>query len=136
MAGFTRFTATKVLNHILRASDDPRPAATYVGLYTANPTDSGGGTEVTGGSYARVQIVQGTGAWDAPTAADPVATQNTAAVTFPAATANWGTVTGWGLFDASTAGNLLIWSALTTSRVINNGDTASFAAGAIDLTLD
>jgi hypothetical protein len=30
-------------------------------------------------------------------------------ITFPQATANWGTVTSFGLYDASTSGNLLAW---------------------------
>jgi len=54
-----------------------------------------------------------------------------------APTANWGMVTHWGIFDAATAGNLLIHAALTTSKMINNGDAApSFGAGALTFQID
>jgi hypothetical protein len=105
-----------------------RPTASFVGLFTAvTNAEAGTGTEVTGGSYARVDV---TGALGAPTDG---AGSNTAAVTFAAPTANWGTVTHFGLFDASTAGNpVTALKALTASRVINNGDAApSFAIGAL-----
>jgi hypothetical protein len=105
-----------------------RPTAIFVGLFTAvTNAEAGTGTEVTGGSYARVDV---TGALSAPTDG---AGSNTAAVTFAAPTANWGTVTHFGLFDASTAGNpVTALKALTASRVINNGDAApSFAIGAL-----
>jgi hypothetical protein len=61
---------------------------------------------------------------------------NDGAITFPTATGNWGTVTHFGIFDASTSGNLLVWGALAVSKVVNTGDTASFATGELDLTLD
>lgn len=108
-----------VLNNTSLAVTTP-----YVALYTAAPSDSGGGTEVTGGSYARVSA--------SFSAASGGATSNDAAVTFPSPTANWGTVTHFGILDASTSGNLLYWGALGTSRNILNGDNApAFAAGAL-----
>ncbi len=126
-----------VLNHVFRAVAFPTiPAAIHVGILTAAPTDAGGGTEVTGGAYARVSITRATGAFAAPTDnAGSQRTSNSAAITFPTPTANWGTATHFGIYDAATAGNLLYWGALGTSRTINNGDTApSFAIGA--LTID
>src|SRR2546430_1282707 len=39
------------------------PPAIYIGLFTAAPTDAGGGTEATGGSYARVQMTQADATW-------------------------------------------------------------------------
>lgn len=103
----------------------------YVGLFTAAPSDSGGGTEVTGGSYARKSTAGAD--WNA---ASGGSTSNANAITFVTATASWGTVTHFGIFDAATAGNLLRWAALTTSKAIGNGDTASFAAGALVCTED
>lgn len=103
----------------------------HVALYTAAPTDAGGGTEVTGGAYARVATA-GTD-WAASSGGS---ISNANAITFPAATAAWGTVTHFGVFDAATAGNLLFWAALTTSKAIASGDTASFAAGALTHTED
>jgi hypothetical protein len=103
----------------------------YVGLYTAAPSDSGGGTEVTGGSYARKSTAGAD--WNA---ASGGSTSNANAITFVTATGNWGTVTHFGLFDAATSGNLLRWAALGTSKSINTGDTASFASGSLTLTED
>lgn len=104
----------------------------HIGLFTTNPNDAGaGGTEVTGGSYARQAFARNGTNWGSSTAGAPSTIQNLLAVTFPTATANWGTVTGWGYFDAASAGNLLFWAALDTSKAVNNGDTAEFAAGAL-----
>jgi len=108
------------------------PTNTYVALFTAAPSDSGGGTEVSGNAYAR-QAVAAAG-WTSG-AAGSGQIQNTAAITFPAATpATWGTVTHFGIFDASTAGNLLMWAALGASKTVGVGDVVQFAAGALSLT--
>jgi hypothetical protein len=104
-----------------------------VALFTANPSDSGGGTEVTGGSYARVSVTNNTTNW--PNASSGSKSNGTA-ITFPTATANWGTVTAFGIFDASSAGNLLYWGTLSASKTVDNGDTASFASSAITITED
>jgi hypothetical protein len=99
----------------------------WVGLFTATPSDTGGGTEVSGGSYARVAVARTGGGWNAATGT--LATSaNTAVVTFATATAPWGTVTQFGIFDAATGGNLIYWGDLTTPKTISSGDTASFAA--------
>jgi hypothetical protein len=103
-------------------------AAAYVALYTAAPSDAGGGTEVSGGSYAR-QLA----GLSAPSPAGVSA--NAADITFPTATANWGTVTHVGLFDAVTAGNLLMWSPLDVNKTVNDGDTFKINAGDLDVTI-
>lgn len=155
MAMLSDFMENKLIDWLFRAqaigitgataAAGTGPATLYVGLYTANPTDAAGGTEVTGGAYARVAVTSALTAWaGTQSAGSTVAssgtggtTSNNAAITFPTPTANWGTVTGFGIFDASTAGNLLIWGALTTNKTINNGDPApSFAAAALSLQLD
>jgi hypothetical protein len=69
-------------------------------------------------------------------AASGGAKSNGAAITFPQATASWGTVTHFGILDAATSGNLLCWGALSASKTIDAGDTPSFAAGELDITLD
>lgn len=121
------------------------PATLYVGLLTAAPSDSAAGTEVSGGSYARVAVTSGLSAWAGTQSAGSTTastgtggtTSNNAAITFPAPTANWGVVTHFAIYDAATAGNLLYWAALTTSKTINNGDAApSFAAGALTVQED
>ena len=155
MAALSDFMENKMIDWLLRgqaigitgasAGAGSGPTTLYYGLLTANPTDGTAGTEVTGGSYARVAVTSSLANWagtqstGSTTASSGTGgtTSNNGAVTFPAPTANWGVVTGMGLYDASTAGNLLIYTALTTSKTINNGDAApSFAAGAFTFQID
>lgn len=121
------------------------PTNLYVGLLTAAPSDAGGGTEVTGGSYARVTVASSLANWAGTQGAGTTVassgtsgtTSNNGAITFPTPTANWGTVTHFGIYDATSAGNLLFWGALTTSKTVNNGDAApSFAAAALSIQID
>lgn len=129
MPVMTDILENRVINHFFRATSQTSPAAVYLGLFTAAPSEDGtGGTEVSGGSYARQAITFG-----APSAG---ATDNTATITFPTATANWGTVIGVGIFDASTSGNLFIYAALSASQTINTGGTFSVATGNGDLSFD
>jgi len=130
MAGsFSDYLENELLDHVLLTGAFTQPSNLYVALYTAAPTDAGGGTEVSGGSYARVQHES----WDA---ASSGASENTGAITFPQATGDWGTVVAVGIFDASTAGNLLMWADLSANKAIDSGDTAEFADGDLDVTLD
>lgn len=132
MAGsLSDYAELKVLDHLVGKTSFTMPTNAYVALFTVAPTDAGGGTEVTGGSYARVQTV-GTD-W---AAAASGANTNAAAITFPTATASWGTVVAAALFDASTAGNMLIWGDLTVNKTVTTDDTLSFPIGNIDFTLD
>lgn len=120
MAGMTDYSATNWLAYITGKTAMPSLPTAYVGLFTVAPTsDSGvtGATEVSGGSYAR-QATSGV-TWNVPSNSSgseppvtPASTSNAATITFPTATANWGTVTSWGLFDALTTGNLLAWDYL------------------------
>jgi len=155
MAHMSDFLENKIIDWLLRAqaigvtgataAAGTGPANVYVGLFTANPSDTGGGTEVSGGSYARVTVASALTAWaGTQAAASTVAssgtsgtTSNNNAITFPTPSANWGTVTGIGIFDATTTGNLLFWAPLTVSKTINNGDPApSFAAAALTIQID
>lgn len=102
----------------------------YIALYTAAPTDAGGGTEVTGGSYARQDS---SGNWAAPAGG---AVANNAEIGFPQASADWGTIVAFAILDAVTGGNFLYWADLTASKVVNSGDTFKFPIGNIDLTED
>lgn len=117
----------------------------YVGLFTANPSDTGGGTEVSGGSYARVAVtaslanMAGTQAAASTSASSGTGatTSNNASITFPTPSANWGSITGIGIFDLASSGNLHFWAPLTTNKTVNNGDPApSFAAAALTIQLD
>lgn len=155
MAALSDFLENKIIDWLLRAqaigitgataAAGTGPTTVYVGLLTAAPSDSGGGTEVSGGSYARVSVTSGLTAWAGTQAAASTTassgtggtTSNNAAITFPAPTANWGVCSHFGCYDASSGGNLLFWGALTTSKTVNSGDAApSFAAAALSLQLD
>ena len=130
MAGLSDYAENAILDHIVGKTSFTMPSV-WVGLYTATPSDAGGGTECTGGSYAR----KSTAGSDWAVAASG-ATSNAAVITFVTPTGSWGTASHFGLFDASTAGNLLGWAALTTPQAIGTGHTVSFAIGDLDLTLD
>lgn len=124
---FSNYLENKVLGHVFGATPYTAPTTLYVGLFTSNPGETGAGTEVSGGSYARQTIaftVTGSQA------------SNTAAVEFPTATASWGTVTYAAVFDASTGGNMLDYGALTTSKTIASGDVLRIPAGDYDIDLD
>lgn len=139
MAGSaTDYFEKKVLDSVFRAGSLSLDATNlWVGLFTAAPSDSAAGTEVSGGSYARVATNRTSGASVWAAAAGTTATSNNSGtITFPTATGSWGTVTHFGIFDAATVGNLLYWADLTASKTIGNGDTASFAASAIAVTAD
>lgn len=133
MSALSDYLENALIEHIFRNTSYTRPANIYVALFTAAPSDSGGGTEVSGGSYARQAIA--TGASSGWAAVSGGATENSATLTFPTATANWGTITHVGLFDASSAGNLLFHGALTASKTINSGDIFRFNAGDLDVSL-
>ena len=123
----SNYLENAVINAVLRNTSYTSPTVVYVGLFTSNPTDAGSGTEVSGGSYARVAVTFG-----APS--DGVST-NSAAVEFPQCTSSWGTVTHIGIHDALTTGNLLFHTALDTSKTIETGDIFKIASGNLSVTL-
>ena len=115
------------LDHFLGTSSTTAPTTVYLALHTADPTDAGTGTEVSGNGYARQSIAFG--------ASSSGTASNSAAVEFPAASGgNFGTITHIGIWDASSAGNLLFHAALTASKTINDGDIFKVAASGIDIT--
>lgn len=135
MGSFGDFLELELLDHVFGNAAYTAPATVHVALYTVTPTDaSASGTEVTGGSYARVAVTNNATNWPAAAAG---AKANGTAITFPAPTANWGTVVAFAIYDAASAGNQLAWGALTVSKTVNSGDAApSFAVGDLDITLE
>lgn len=119
------YVENKLLDHIVGKTSFTMPT-TYLALFTVAPTDSTGGTEVTGGSYARVATA---GKWAAASGGQNA---TSADISFPEATASWGTVVAVAIMDASTLGNILWYGTLTTSKTVDIGDTLTFVAG--DLT--
>ena len=129
MAGFSDYLEDKVLEHVFGGNAYSAPSTLYVALYTVAPTDTGGGTEVSGGGYARQ-----TGAFTV-SGTNPSTASNTAAIEYPTATADYGTVVAVGILDASSSGNLLAYANLTASKVVSSGDVFRFNAGDLDITL-
>ena len=127
MAGnLTNYLENKLIDHFLGTTTYTKPTTVYVGLFTVTPGEAGGGTEVTGGSYARQAATFG--------AASSGATTNSANIDFtgmPAAT-----TVAIGIFDASTSGNMLLYGALTTNKTTDAGDTLRIATGSLSVSID
>lgn len=129
MAGKTTTHEASVLN-VLRATNITAPANVYVALFTAAPSDAGGGTEVTGGAYAR-QLC----GFAAPSGT-PRSVVNAADILYPVATAGYGPVTHFAIMDALTVGTMLYWAALAASKTFAINDQAVFRAGQLSVTED
>lgn len=134
MGSFGNYLENEILDHIFgcTARNYTSPTNIFVALSTADPTDAGSGlAEPSGGAYARVSTDG-----DDWSVASGGALANATAITFPEATASWGTITHFALYDALTSGNMLGHGALTTSKAVSSGDTIQFAIGDLDVTLD
>lgn len=129
MAALSDHAEALLLNWLMTTGSATRPTNWYVALYTAAPSDSGGGTEVSGSGYSRQSVTFGAASSPGGT------TSNTNAVSFTAAGGNFGTVTHIGIFDNSSGGNLLWHGSMTASKTVNDGDTLEFSIGNIDLTI-
>lgn len=127
MAEMSNFLENALINATLRNTSYTSPTTVYLALYTDDPTDADTGTEISGGSYARQSITFG--------APSNGTSTNSAAIEFPAATANWGVVTHVGIRDALTSGNLLYHTALDASKTINNGDIFKILTSNLSVTL-
>ena len=144
MSNASNYLENKLTDWLLRGQTFTPPATLYVALFTAiSDGETGSVTEVSGGSYARVAITPSLANWSGTQSAGSTSassgtggqSSNNAAITFPAPTANWTTVAGFGFYDAPTGGNLLLSAPLSASKTVSNGDAApSFAAGALTVT--
>lgn len=129
----------KTLDGILGGAALALSATVYVALFTVAPTEAAGtGTEVSGGAYARASVTNNATNWPAATTdgAGVSSKANGTTITFPTATAAWGTIVAFAIMDAASGGNKLYYGNLSTSKAIASGDTATFAAGAIVCTED
>jgi hypothetical protein len=156
MAAMTDFFENKLVDFIFRAqalgitgataAAGTGPATLWVAAMTTVDNDAGSAkVEVTGGSYARVAVTSSLANWAGTQGAASTTassgssgtTSNNAAITFPAPSANWGSLTAFEIYDAATGGNPLAYASLTTAKTVNNGDPApSFAAGALTFQFD
>jgi len=127
MSAISNYLENKLIDATLRGITYTSPATIYLALFTTNPNEDATGTEVTGGSYTRKAITFGP--------ATDGSASNSADVLFSIATANWGTVTHIGIFDALTAGNMLYYGALSMSKTIQTNDQLKVNTGDITVTL-
>lgn len=142
MSAMSDYLENKLVDLLFRAQALSAPSTLYIGLLTAAPSDSGGGTEVSGNSYARVAVTSSLANWAGTQSAGSTTassgtggqTSNNASITFPTPSGNWGTVSHFGIYDASSSGNLLFHGALAVAKTINQGDTVSFPAGSLTVT--
>ena len=132
MASLTDYTEQKLNDWLTGKADMPATTTRYLALFTAAPSDAGGGTEVSGGSYARVAITD-----DMETASGTDGTvTNTGDILLPTATGPWGTVTHFAVMDAASGGNMIEWDALDSGVGIASGQTFRFASGALEQVVD
>lgn len=143
MSQASNYLENKLIDHLFRAGSFAKPTGLYVGLLTSAPSDAGGGTEFTGGAYARANLAPSDTNWSATQGGTSGAssgvtgiTQNAVAITFPVPTASWGTATHYGIYDALSGGNLLVFGALAAQRTVVLGDPApAFDIGALSVTV-
>lgn len=144
MAAMSDYLENKLIDQIFRGQAYTFPTSVFIGLLTAAPSDTGGGTEVSGNAYTRVGVntslanfagTQGTSTTTASSGTSGTTSNNTT-ITFPTPSASWGTVTHFGIYDSSTSGNLLFFGALSISKTINSGDTVTFPAAALSIQID
>ncbi|NIQ91004.1 MAG: hypothetical protein GWM98_04640 [Nitrospinaceae bacterium] len=131
---FGDYLENEVLDHVFGADSYSPPASLYVGLSSTDPGDDGSGiTEPSGGAYARVEVTNNTTNWPAAVSG---AKANGTLISFPKATALWGTMAWVIIMDAASGGNFLAGGALTASKIVDVNDQPSFSAGDIVVTLD
>ena len=126
MSAMSDYLENEILDHILGTGSYTMPSGVYIGLSIVSFNDDASGAELTGNGYIRKAAtfnVAASGTAD-----------NSAAVEFPAATASWGTVSHFGLFDAVSGGNMLIHGAFTTPKLIDIGDILKISAGDLDIS--
>ena len=122
MAGISRTLRQSMLNAFFSITAWTPPTAIYVALYSAPPSAVGGGTELVGDGYTRIQHT----AWHSATAAEPSVVTNNGIITFPTATANWLTITAAGYFNTATAGTFLGYASVT-AKYVQSGDVLQIA---------
>jgi len=128
MSAMSDYLENEILDHILGTGSYTMPSAVYIGLSTGSFGDDNSGTELSGSGYARVAATFN--------AAASGTADNASAIQFAAATGSWGSVSHFGIFDASSAGNLLIHGAFASAKTIENGDILKIDAGDLDISAD
>jgi hypothetical protein len=126
MSAMSDYLELKFLDHFTGTASTSAPSAVYLGLATASLQDDASGTELTGNNYSRKAITF------ASASSGSIASNS--AVEFDPATGSWGDVSHWGIFDASSSGNLLFHGSFTASKTIASGDILKVASGSLTIT--
>jgi hypothetical protein len=135
MAGsLTNYGEGKVLGELFGGTAFSTPATWYGGFFSAAPSDTSAGTELSGSGYARVSITNNTTNFPAVAAGDPVV--NGVEIVCFTATGTLPDAVAFGLFDASSGGNLVVWATLNSNISISNGSVVRIPAGNLSLSLD
>lgn len=124
MADLSTALKNALFDHLLNNSQHTSPTNLWLALYTAAPTDAGGGTEVADIS-PRQSVTFG-----APT--DGLG-DNDAEVLWDAAVSGY-TAVAVALFDASSGGNFLAWKSLG-SEVVGVGVKFRYPIGDFDINI-
>ena len=132
MGSISQYLGQALLNHTFRNVTNTPPTNVYLALYTSNPGDTNTGTEVSGDTYLRQEITFGA----ATTVSGKETIKNTLDILFPAAGVSWGTITHIGVMDAQTAGHLLYYGELPSSKAIGVGDQFKIVANNLVLDID
>jgi hypothetical protein len=137
MTAASNYLENKILDHSLNVAAFTQPSALYLGLFTNTSTNAASNLEAgtltdevgtSGTAYQRQSIAFG--------AASGGSSANSATVTFPVATASWGTITHVAILDAQTSGNVLYWGAVTTAKPIDIDDTFQVSTNNITISLN
>jgi len=132
MAAMSDYLENKWVDHLLRGIPYTAPVGLFVAAMTAAPSDAGGGTEVSGNNYSRVNLAPSTTNWSStggpttttnPSAGTTGTSSNNVQITFPTPSGAWGTITHVAIYDASTSGNLLLLGALSVSQTVTGSST-------------
>lgn len=109
------------------------PSTLYFGLSTTSINiDGSGGSEPSGGSYARVSLTNNKTNWGN---ASNASLTNSTAVQFAESSASWGTITTVFISDALTSGNVWWYDTLTPARSVSSATTVLFAIGAVTVQM-
>lgn len=133
MAGkMTNYMENRLIDFVFRGQSYNLPSDLYVALYSTTTTESGDGTEISGGGYARVAVARSLGVWagtQGPGTTEPSngasgRTSNNSPISFPSPTADWGVVTHFAILDAAMGGNMLYYGQMAIPKTVNAGDSA------------
>jgi hypothetical protein len=132
-SGKYEYLSQSFLNWAFNGAAFSQPATFYIALFSVTPSVSSTGTEATGSGYVRKSVTCNSTNWPVISGSTTTISLNVAQ-SFATATGNWSSSsnqTGAGIWDASSSGNLWYWGDLTVAKPVLNGDTASFAIGAL-----